>query len=39
MVAMEDEELAEASCTHAVRSAGGAFGIGVGGSSGGGLYE
>ncbi len=34
---MEDKELAEAACAHAVRGAGGALGIGVGGSSGGGL--
>ena len=41
IVAMEDKELAEAACTraHAVPGAGGAFGIGVSGSSGGGLYE
>ena len=38
MVAMEDESTA-AAFTQAVRGAGGAFGIGVGGSSGGRLYE
>ena len=40
IVAMEDKELAEAACAraHAVRGAGGAFGIGVSGSSGSGLY-
>ena len=42
IVAMEDKvkKLAEAACAraHAVRGAGGAFGIGVSGSSGGGLY-
>ena len=40
IAAMEDKELAEAACAraHAVRGAGGAFGIGVSGSSGSGLY-
>jgi hypothetical protein len=34
-----EEELAAAGCAHAVRSAGGAFGVGVGGSDGGSLHE
>ena len=34
-----DEELAAAGCAHAVRGAGGAFGVGVGGSDGGSLHE
>ena len=42
MVAMKNANKklsVEAGCAHAVRGAGGAFGIGVGGSSGGGLHE
>jgi len=36
-VAVPEEELAAAGCAHAVRAAGVAFGVGVGGSGGGGL--
>ncbi len=36
-VAVPTEELAAAGCAHAVRAAGVAFGVGVGGSGGGGL--
>jgi hypothetical protein len=36
---MKKKPSVEAGCAHAVRGAGGAFGIGVGGSSGGGLHE
>jgi hypothetical protein len=39
MVAMKKKPSVEAGSAHAVRGAGGAFGIGVGGSSGGGLHE
>ena len=38
MVAMEDESTA-AAFTHTVRGSGGAFGVGVGGSGGGGLLD
>ena len=38
MVTMEEESTA-AGCAHAVRGAGGAFGVGVGGSDGGSLHE
>jgi hypothetical protein len=34
-----EEELAAAGCAHTVRGAGGAFGVGVGGSEGGSLHE
>ena len=34
-----EEELAAAGCAHTVRGAGGAFGVGVGGSGGGSLHE
>ncbi len=37
IVPVPTEELAAAGCAHAVRAAGGAFGVGVGGSGGGGL--
>jgi len=37
MVAVPEEELAAAGCAHTVRAGGGAFGVGVGGSGGGGL--
>ena len=38
MVAMEDESTA-AAFTHTVRGSGGAFGVGIGGSGGGGLLD
>ena len=37
IVPVPTEELAAAGCAHAVRAAGVAFGVGVGGSGGGGL--
>ncbi len=39
MVAVPEEEFAATRCAHAVRSAGGAFGVGVGGSDNGSLHE
>jgi hypothetical protein len=38
-VAVREKLSVEAGCAHAVRGAGCAFGIGVGGRSGGGLHE